>query len=317
MRYPIGALATGRRLVARTASVWFRDFVLATARRLPLGAAEFCLRSYRGIARSFASSPMGHTYFGARIPCDTRDLVQRTILQFGIWEPEVSKVIEQTLRPGDVFVDVGANVGYHTLLGSHLVGSQGSVIALEALPATFALLERNLVLNAARNVRAVNVAVSGEPGEVSIYGYNAVNIGAASTLASRGGPAAATVKALPLTAILTAEERSRVKLIKMDIEGAEPDVLNEIFDNFHLFPPTMSIIVEATPSDGAGTWTSLFERFRSLGFRAYAVANFYDTASYLRWRRPTALTEIDRLSDVQQDLLWTRSPPLQPPAAAR
>jgi FkbM family methyltransferase len=304
--------ATVRIAIGQTASLWFRDCLLAIARWLPPGPRNLCLRGYRGVMRTLARYPIGHTYFGRRLYCDTRDLIQRTILQFGIWEPEVSKAIERILRPGDVFVDVGANVGYHTLLGSKLVGNDGTVVALEAMPPTFAILERNLALNAAKNVRAVNVAAFGKSGQVPIYGYNAVNIGAASTLASRGGPAAATVEAMPLTAILSHEERSRVSLIKVDIEGAEPAVLNEVLDNIRFFPFSMSIIVEATAEDSTSAWTALFERFHSLGFKAYGIENFYDVDSYLRWRRPAVLREIDGLTERQQDLLWTRLPPPQP-----
>jgi hypothetical protein len=56
------------------------------------------------------------TYFGATMVCDPKDFVQHTVLHFGVWEPNTSAVIERLLTPGDVCVDVGANVGYDTLL---------------------------------------------------------------------------------------------------------------------------------------------------------------------------------------------------------
>ncbi|NQW50844.1 MAG: FkbM family methyltransferase [Rhodospirillales bacterium] len=130
------------------------------------------------------------------------------ILHFGVWEPDVSRAIEQNLAPGDVFVDIGANIGYDTLLAS---------------PRTFALLQRNLEANASSSsVRPANAAVSDRPGTLDLYEVNPGNIGAATTLASRGGTLMASVEALPLEQILTPDELSRLRLIKMDVEGADP-----------------------------------------------------------------------------------------------
>lgn len=76
----------------------------------------------------------------------------------------MSRVIEQNLAPGDVFVDIGANIGYDTLLAASRVGAQGTVISIEASPRTFALLQRDIAANPfAANVRAVNAAVSDRP----------------------------------------------------------------------------------------------------------------------------------------------------------
>lgn len=71
---------------------------------------------------------------GVRMSVDTKDIVQRYLYQFGIWEPSLSGWLARTLRPGDVFVDVGANIGYYSLLAARLVGHLGSVVAIEASP---------------------------------------------------------------------------------------------------------------------------------------------------------------------------------------
>lgn len=74
----------------------------------------------------------------------------------------------ERLKPGDVFVDVGANIGYFSLLASKLVGPGGRVVAIEASPEVFDLLRRNLELNKAHNVRAVNVAISDREGSLQL-----------------------------------------------------------------------------------------------------------------------------------------------------
>ncbi|WP_295145600.1 FkbM family methyltransferase [uncultured Reyranella sp.] len=281
--------------------------IIGTIRRLPLPAARFGFRAYNKALRTLRPEHLATTYFGARIHCNPLDLIQRMILHFGVWEPDVSRVIEQNLAPGDVFVDIGANIGYDTLLASSRVGSAGRVVAIEASPRTFALMNRNLAANTfSSNVRAVNAAVSDLPCTLDLYEVNAANIGAATTLASRGGTLIASVEALPLEQILTPDERSRLRLIKMDVEGAEPPILRHLLERLSTYPATMDIVVEATPDDDPAAWRDVFDRMRAAGFTAWAIENDYELEWYLRWRRPSALQRVDTLPTRQQDLLFTR-----------
>jgi FkbM family methyltransferase len=229
------------------------------------------------------------------------------ILYFGVWEPDVSRVIEQNLKSGDVFVDAGANIGHHALLASHRVGAAGQVVAIEASPRTYELLERNLKLNAgAINVRAVNVAVSDRPERLDIYERDRGNSGTVSTLASRGGTVIASVQALPLEQILTAEEIQRLRLIKIDVEGAEPPILDRLLDQLSIYPPTMDIVVEASLDDNRDTWRHIFKRLKAAGFTAWAIANDYELEWYLCRRRPIALERVDVMPARHQDLFLTR-----------
>ncbi len=77
----------------------------------------------------------------------------------GTYESELQRLLVENLRPGDVLYDVGANVGFFSLLASHLVGT-GSVVAFEPLPANLDLLKKNLALNGVGNVSIVEAAVA-------------------------------------------------------------------------------------------------------------------------------------------------------------
>jgi FkbM family methyltransferase len=88
------------------------------------------------------------TRWGAKMLVDTRDaMISPWLILDGLWESHVTDWLHHTLRPGQVFVDVGANVGYFTLLGGRLVGPEGRVVAVEAHPHLAELLRRNVIIN--------------------------------------------------------------------------------------------------------------------------------------------------------------------------
>ena len=303
-----GMAAAGPMHPLHTSIVWL-------IRRMPLRLGVLAFRAYNKLLRTLKPEHRARTYFGAQVYCDPRDLIQRMILHFGVWEPDVSRAIELNLAPGDVFVDVGANIGYDSLLAARCVGRAGCVVAIEASPRTFALLKRNLDLNDAVNVRAVNAAVADRPGRLDLYEMSQYNIGAATTLASRGGTRLGSVDALPLDRILTAKEIARLRLIKMDVEGAEPPILNALLDRLALYPADMDIVVEASTHDGPEAWGAVFARLSEAGFVAYEIDNDYEIEWYLAWRHPAPLRRTDRMPDGQRDLLFTRratAPPSVP-----
>lgn len=122
------------------------------------------------------------TVFGAKMSLDTRDIIQRYLYIFGIWEPNITHWMRRRLKPGDVLLDIGANVGYYTLLGARLVGSAGRVVAFEPSPTIRASLLRNIELNELDNVEVQGYAVSSERGSIPFYMGPAESVGMASTI---------------------------------------------------------------------------------------------------------------------------------------
>ena len=167
-------------------------------------------------------SIISRTVFGAEIQCSMKDIIQCYIMFFGIWEPNLTNFLERRLSSGDIFIDIGANIGYFTLLASRLVGKTGAVIAIEAAPHIFHALEENLARNNVQNARAVPVAVAAEHGTVGLYSGGIDNLGATTMIPTRGhGPVLLQVEADRLDKIVTPLELSRARIIKIDIEGAE------------------------------------------------------------------------------------------------
>jgi FkbM family methyltransferase len=274
-------------------------------RRLPFGRL-LALKIFNRFLFHFHPKRSVTTYYGAQFDCDARDLIQLTMLHFGVWEPNTSRVFSQLIKPGDVVADLGANIGYFTLLFSRLVGPAGRVIAIEGLPRTVETLQRNVARNAADNVRIVNVAVGAEPSTVTMYEGPSFNRGTSTVRPDRGYKAAATVDALPLDRILSDGEAKRTRLIKIDIEGAEIPVVTQILDNLDRYSPVVMIAVEANAAENR-EWVSLFQRFHDLGFLAYDLGNRYAWPNLMDggYSEPALLAE---LPDVEQvDILFTRS----------
>lgn len=168
------------------------------------------------------------TRWGAKMAVDTRDqLLAPWLLLDGLWETHVTGWLDSVLQPGAVMVDVGANVGYFTLLGARRVGSTGRVVAVEAHPALYDLLRRNVVMNGHQStVTLWNRAAWSAPERLQFH--QRVRYAANSSLATAGTDGLdalgdteeiVEVDAAPLDDLL--EPLGRVDVIKVDVEGAE------------------------------------------------------------------------------------------------
>jgi FkbM family methyltransferase len=105
--------------------------------------------------------------FGLTIFLDPRGSVSSKLHEF---RPESTTVLKIHLRPGDVFVDVGASIGWFTLLAAQAVGKSGKVYAFEPEPHSFGLLQKNIAANGFGDiVSAKQEAVSDKNGHVTLY----------------------------------------------------------------------------------------------------------------------------------------------------
>jgi FkbM family methyltransferase len=285
--------------------LWAHRAVIWGIGKLPQFNNYMPFRAYDKALRLFRQEYIGKTYFGALMNCNLSDWIQSHIFHFGIWEPEISHLVSRILKADDVFVDIGANVGYDSLLGSSLVGPQGRVIAIEPSPTTFAKLKENIALNKSTNICAVNVAVSDSVGALDLFDVSEDNCGAATTLARRGGKLIATVDALPLAHILTPSEMGSIRLIKIDVEGAEPMILNDVLDHIEDFPTSMDIIAESSPDEFEAS-NRVFSRMTQVGYYAYMIENVYERGRYLLNRPLSPLVLTATLPLTQCDLLYTR-----------
>ncbi len=154
-----------------------------------------------------------------RLVLDVADVsVSQDIIQGRGYEPEVTRVLEERLRPGMTFVDIGANVGYHALVGSQLVGPVGRVFAVEPFSENCRLILMSVAENGVENLTLLPVALHDHQG----WSHLSTHIGSnASLISDEIGEIArgygVIVPAFRLDDLITGP----IHLVKIDVEGAE------------------------------------------------------------------------------------------------
>lgn len=150
-------------------------------------------------------------------------------VHFGLQEVEQTRCLAGLLRPGQTFVDVGANVGFYSLLASRLVGATGTVVAFEPMPRNIALLHRHVALNNAKNITIVPAACANCTSvDLFCAGENdALGHLAGANGEKESGPA---VSRPSIVATLSLDEAAETlgivpDVVKIDVEGAELRVL--------------------------------------------------------------------------------------------
>ena len=253
-------------VVCRTLRLYFRH--------LPVTAGKLWL--WNNIMRPYVIwRPVeleAHTATGLRLRNTMSDVIHSAIYFLGVWEPGLTQFIARQLQPGDIYIDIGANVGVHAMHGAQCVGPAGRVHAIEASPTIFALLQANIARNGLSNVVAHNVAVSDHHGTLTVFLHGADNLGLTTTLRAEGAAAIEeTIAAKPLPDIVPEDDILRAKLIKIDVEGAEWPVLQGMM---HLLPrlrEDVALVVEvsrdALASHGM-TIAQFLALFESQGFSA-------------------------------------------------
>ena len=252
------------------------------------------------------------TCFGARMTVRFPDTIQSYVYFFGVWEPAITAYLRSALQPGDTVIDIGANVGYDTLLASHCVGPTGIVYAIEASPSVYALLNRNLALNDAGNVVALNAAVCAEAGPVAVFLHDDSNLGGTTIIPAvaerRGAVVEASVRGMPLPSLVPEAAIIAARMIKIDVEGAEWPVVRGFASLLPLLSPRTELLIEVSAEalrDHGTTTEALISLFRAAGFAPFVIGNRYCVDMYLE-PVPTRLVPLEGTAFDQLDILFRR-----------
>lgn len=164
------------------------------------------------------------TRYGFRMNVNIGDFIGRHIYLHGHYENYVSRTFEKILRPGSNVIDIGANIGYFSLLSSSIVGEKGKVFSFEASSSIFNKLQNNITLNKSTNVYATSCAIGDEEGEVEFYEADNSHLGI-SSLRNLGEQTSQKIRVKMITIDSRIDQFPTIDLIKIDVEGAEMKVL--------------------------------------------------------------------------------------------
>jgi FkbM family methyltransferase len=197
------------------------------------------------------------------------------VVCFGSYEPELRRIMSGLLPSGGIAIDVGANVGWHTLLMSHIVGPQGRVLAIEPNPSVCVELRRNLQINRVQNVEVIACAAGDTDGLLSFLAPAASEPGAASghvVATSETGHGIVSVPARTLDAVVTETNVDRLDFVKLDIEGYEWPALRGAEKTIARFRPSIVFEFDAAYAPrGGGSSEVLSDFFARFGYRLYSI----------------------------------------------
>lgn len=169
------------------------------------------------------------------------------IYHYGFWEANLTNFLVKFLKEGDIFFDVGAHVGYYTILASSLVGETGRVYSFEPTPRTFKSLEENC--RKKNNVSLFNNAVLNKETEITFFDYgpkysafNTFQKRTAQEISFRDKAEQIKVKTIILDK-LCENQSITPTLIKIDAEGAEHLILEAMTTILQTKYPIVSIEV--------------------------------------------------------------------------
>ncbi len=244
--------------------------VLAAALRQPFGRGSRAAVALAG---------------GARVRADLRTPHGRRLYAYGFCEPAAAAMLS-LLRPGDVVIDGGANIGLFTLMAAGRVGGDGHVVACEPSPTTMALLRENVAFNGYGWVDLREVALAERPGrlQMRVFGAGSGHSSFAPEDSASGSEVEVEVATLDEVA---GDLLDRTSLVKLDVEGAEllalkgaPRLLERARPDF---------IVELEPEHlerQGGSIAAVQSLFEDAGYRGYAIrAGALEPLSGA-WRRP-------------------------------
>lgn len=244
---------------------------------------------------------------GFRFSGNTKDLLGLMVHLLGVWEPNLSTFIQRRLRSGDTFIDVGANSGWFTCMAAHLVGPTGTVVAIEASPTIARRLQANIDRNGFVNTRMLVAAVLSEQGMVDVVPGPAEHTGL-THVSTDHDPSGIQVPGDALPVLLREEEIAQARIVKIDVEGAEFDVVAGLADALEHFSPECEFVVEVGPERAAQPHDveTLIGSFVRAGYVPYALPNFYDVRSYMLRPVTTSLPRLIAPPTRETDIVFSR-----------
>ncbi|WP_300660338.1 FkbM family methyltransferase [Fluviicola sp.] len=215
-----------------------RDLDIKGIRRLSVSLPKRILPDPKSVGRHVLK-----TIHGVQMIIDPSidNGVELSLFETGTYEKGTIQLLQTYLKEGSVFLDIGANIGLMSVIASKYVGKSGVVYAVEANPKTIPILQANIDLNACKNVEVIPVALSDITGTAVLFENWEVNRGGASLISQSKEEQGLEVKMERLDDLF--DENTPIQLVKIDVEGFEPQVIRGGMNWFRKQQPVFIIEV--------------------------------------------------------------------------
>lgn len=224
------------------------------------------------LARSWPWPVAARIKGNRRMYVDLRSPIGRSIYMKGEFDPAVFEPLATCLRPGDLFLDVGANVGFYSLRALDVVGPSGAVHAFEIDPRPLRCLRKTIASGALKNVHLHEFAVGDQDGLAFLVQRE--DCGHSSVAVEGAGP---KVTMITLDAWRREHSEGRIRAIKIDIEGGELRALRGATELLRRERPLLVCEVIEDPRDRRYDDTAaIFALLESLGYQWHWLEGCYD-----------------------------------------
>lgn len=217
-----------------------KKFITRLLLRRPLFKGQFKLflylfrKSHLNDIRAIAKPINGNF----KININTKNFIDACIYFTGDYEPYLKSNFAQLIKPGMTVLDVGANIGFHTLYFAELVGQSGKVIAFEPIEINYKALQQNLALNEFSQVIAVNSALGSTNSILNIHiDNNALNPGAFNLF--EDGEKNTSINCVKGDDYLAENQIAQIDFIKVDVEGFELEVFKGLSETLRRCKPIL------------------------------------------------------------------------------
>ena len=209
--------------------------------------------------------------------------IQQQLLWYGYYEKSLGDVLRKIVKPGDVFVDIGANIGYFSLLIATDVPT-AKVISFEPVRDIFQQLKGNTLLNNVKNIIAFNAAVGEVKEEKDIFVSDTDNLGMSSFKQPENfSGKTERVQVLTLDDWFSRAGLAKIDVIKIDVEGSELNALKGMKQVLQSFKPV--VIVEINPGTlsmfGLNS-SDIFDYLAGFNFDAFLIL---ESGGIIEWKK--------------------------------
>lgn len=231
---------------------------------------------FRYVAPSKSTTLSTALSYGIRMNLDLSEFLQAHLYLYGSYELPSVRFIRRVVKPGDVVVDVGAQIGYITLAMATLAPGKVIVHAFEPEPLNIQRLRNNIALNPGVDVRIVEKAVSDSNGAIRLYLSKDHNAGTHSTIS--GGTNVSDdyveIPAVTLDTYVRDQNIAALRLMKIDVEGGEYEVIKGAHETLTSLRPIVLMELSDALQESRGFSTVEFKKLmKQFGYSAYTIAD--------------------------------------------